>query len=148
MTTKKEISKDYRLNDIVFELEEGVPALNSRTGEEIFGVVTQNFLFSAPYRVGKQALLARIDDFGGRVFFDGGFATGTETMTTDRAERYTTQYLRFQGILKDVGKYTDPNAKVDFLDIKTAIYDTPQPALDGGLPLNALEVKGRLTKSV
>lgn len=149
MKSKTEISKDYRLNDIVLELQEGVPALDSITGEKIPGAVIQDFLFSAPYRVGEQALLARPEEFGGRVFFDAGFAEGTEIMSQDRAEHYTTRYLRDQEILKDIGKEEDkdPYARVEFLGIVTAIYDTLQPSLDGGLPLNAFEVKGRLTRS-
>ena len=152
MTQKQEISKDYRLNDVVLKLQKEVPSLDARTGEDESGVriVIQDFLFSAPYRVGKQALLARPDGFGGRVFFDAGFADGTETMSEDRAEHYTIQYLRFNGFLKDTEYYgtIDSNAKVDLLEITTVIYDTPQPALDGGLPLNAFEVKGKLTKSI
>ena len=164
MAQRQEISKDYRLNDIVFEL--GLTDTESNTvelrlygdgpvydkdgKETVAGTVAQDFLFSAPYRVGKQALLARIDGFGGIVFFDAGFASGTETMSEDRAEHYTIQYLRFNGFLKDTECYgaIDPNAKIDISEITTAIYDTPQPALDGGLPLNAFEVKGKLTKSI
>ncbi|HLD72059.1 MAG TPA: hypothetical protein VJA23_00590 [Candidatus Nanoarchaeia archaeon] len=164
MTQKQEISKDYRLNDIVLQLGltdarfntvelklpgDG-PVYDNAGKETIAGVVAGDFLFSAPYRVGKQALLARLDNFGGRVIFDAGFAEGTETMSEDRAKHYTIQYLRFNEFLSDTGHYgtRDPNAKVDILEIKTAIYDTPQPALDGGLPLNAFEVRGRLTKSL
>jgi hypothetical protein len=165
MTQKQEISKDYRLNDIVIQF--GLTDTKSNTvelilcedgpvydkdGKETFaGTVTGDFLFSAPYRVGKQALLARLDGFGGRVIFDAGFAEKTETMTRDRAEHYTLQYLRFNEFLKDQGYSVfdrDLNAKVEISEVKTAIYDTPQLALDGGLPLNAFEVRGRLTKSL
>ncbi len=149
MTPQTEISKDYRLNDVVLKLQEEAPVLDRRTGEEIFGVVTQDFSFSASYRVGEQALLARPEEFGGLVLFDAGFAEGTETMSQERAEHYTTQYLRWHEILKDVGeeKDKDPNARVEYLQVTTAVYDTPQPSLDGFLPLNAFEVKGRLTKT-
>lgn len=146
MEQKTEISKDYRLNDIVLSLQEEVLALDCQSGKQL---IIQDFRFSAPYRVGEKALLARPEEFGGRVFFDAGFATGTEIMPQNRLENYTTQYLQGHGILKDVGKEEDKDshARVEFLQVTTAIYDTPQPSLDGGLPLNAFEVKGRLTRS-
>ncbi|GEM_PF-2956327 len=152
MLLKKEISKDHRLNDIVFELQEGIPALDGYTGEEGSGikVVIHPFLFSAPYRVGEQVLLARPERFGGIIFFEGMFQYDqVSAMTIDRIKRYTLQYIRFNEFLNDSGneKYRDPHSRVEFLEITPAIYDTPQPALNGGLPLNAFEVKGRLTRS-
>ena len=150
MIPKKEISKDPRLNDVILELQEGIPALDGYTGEEGSGVrvVIQDFLFSAPYRVGEQALLVRPEEFGGRVFFDGMYNDVT-ILTINRAKSYAQQYLRFNSFLLDSGgeRYRDLHARLNILEVITAIYDTPQPALDGGLPLNAFEVKGRLTKS-
>ncbi len=150
MLPKTEISKDPRLNDIVLELQEGIPALDGYTGEEGSGikVVIQDFLFSAPYRVGEQMYLARIDNLGLGTFsfFQDDFKYGeTDTVDIDYSKKYTIQYLEY--IISLSNRFRDPHSRVEFLEITPAIYDTPQPALDGGLPLNAFEVRGRLTKS-
>ncbi|HLC80553.1 MAG TPA: hypothetical protein VJG31_02165, partial [Candidatus Nanoarchaeia archaeon] len=123
MLPRTEISKNHQLNDVVLDLQEGIPALDGYTGEDESGVriVIQDFLFSASYRVGEQALLARPEDFGGIVFFDGANIAGTKTMTKDRAKNYTLQYLRHQGFLRDYGdnKYRDLHARLYLLGIRT-----------------------------
>lgn len=148
MLLKKEISKDHRLNDIVFELQEGIPALDGYTGEEGSGikVVIHPFLFSAPYRVGETVFLARVDSLGMSFFSENIIKYGeTDIMNIYRVKRFTVKYLESLTVLHH--KYIDPHSRVEFSEITPAIYDIPQPALDGGLPLNAFEVKGRLTRS-
>lgn len=148
MIPKKEISKDPRLNDIVLELQEGIPALDGYTGEEGSGikVVIQPFLFSAPYRVGEQIYLARTDSLGLAFFPEDVIKYGEmNTMNINPAKYFTIDYLKYRGFV--LNRFVDPHSRVEFLEVTPAIYDTPQPSLDGGLPLNAFEVRGRLTKS-
>lgn len=148
MIPKREISKDPRLNDIVLELQEGIPALDGYTGEEGSGtkVIINPFTFSAPYRVGKSIYLARIDSLN-LSFFTEGMAKFGETAATNGSwvKYYTTKYIKSMGVVTNLS--IDFHSRIDFQEINIAIYDTPQPSLDGGLPLNAFEVKGRLTRS-
>ena len=148
MLPKKEISKDPRLNDIVLELQEGIPALDGYTGEDGSGikVILQDFLFSAPYRVGEQVYLARTDSLGLAFFPEDVLKYGEiNLMDINPAKYFTIDYLKYRCFVPN--RFADPHSRIEFLEITPAIYDTPQPSLDGGLPLNAFEVKGRLTRS-
>ncbi len=150
MIPKREISKDPRLNDIVLELQEGIPALDGYTGEEGSGtrVIINPFTFSASYRVGEKVYLARIDSLGlSYPFFPEEEVKygGRKIMDINGAKRFTIDYLKYLSFF--LPHSIDSHSRIDFQEITTAIYDTPQPALDGGLPLNAFEVKGRLTRT-
>ena len=147
MIPKKEISKDPRLNDIILELQEEIPALDGYTGEEGSGIkiIIQPFLFSAPYRVGERIYLARIDSLGFDPFPANFVQYGErKIMNVDGAKYFTTEY--FKRLTLFSSRFIDPHSRIEFSEITTAIYGTPQPALDGYLRFNAFEVKGMLKK--
>lgn len=140
MTAELKISEDRRLNDVVLEMLEKVAVRDIDTGREIPGLTKQGFLLSAPYRIReKEELLARTTGFG-RAIFDPGFSDGLGLMTTERVISYACRFISYTCGFTSGG--LSNNVSLDFMEVKTAIYKQPKLSLEGGLPLNAFEVRG------
>ncbi|MBI2147120.1 hypothetical protein HYU19_01425 [Candidatus Woesearchaeota archaeon] len=132
------ISDDPALDEIVLDLSPEQEVIDHATRKPIPGLTRRGFSFSCPYRIADRNIYpAR--PVSSRSFFYTGLsqkATKPEVKTIG-AEQYTEQYLRHAGHLDD-------RAKIVFLEVKPALYTTPQQPTDGGAPLNAFEVRGVL----